>query len=198
MYFVWELVCESCGCLYMYQICVWEWDWREMWGSPCCAWVASCLIIFYCVCEYVLSCPVPVLVLFLGGGWCELVCVCTKERGEFLFGVVWVFLLLINPWGWCHVQVCVQLYDALICISMPAWLFFFFFSSFIHTGAHHFWDICDGCFLVVLAGPCSPFASFSSCQMLLGPGFCCFLIGQSQPSGVVGFKQHQYNSHCRT
>ena len=26
------------------------------------------------------------------------------------------------------------------------------FSSFIHTGAHHFWEVCDGCFLVFLAG----------------------------------------------
>ena len=75
---------------------------------------------FYCVCEYVLSCPVSVLVLvfFLGGGWCELVCVCTWERGGFLFGVG--VLVVINPWVGCHVQVCVRLYDALFCISMPA------------------------------------------------------------------------------
>ena len=35
---------------------------------------------------------------------------------------------ILNPWVWCHVQVCVQLYDALICISMPAWLYFFHLS----------------------------------------------------------------------
>ena len=149
---------------------------------------------FYCVYEYVLSCPVSVLVFFWGG--CELVCVCSRERGGFLFGVGWVFLLFINTWVWCHVQVCVQLHDALICISMPAWPYFFL--SFTHTGAHHFWEVCDGCFLVVFAGPCSPFASLSSCLILLGPGCCCLLLGQSQPSGVVGLKQHQYDSHYRT
>ena len=53
---------------------------------------------FYCVCEYVLSCPVSVLVLVFSLGGCELVCVCSRERGGFLFGVGWVFLLFINTW----------------------------------------------------------------------------------------------------
>ena len=69
-----------------------------------------------------MSCPVLSLSLslsfFLGG--CELVYVCTRERGEFLFwGGVGV-LVVINPWIGCHVQVCVRVYDALFCISMPA------------------------------------------------------------------------------
>ena len=47
-------------------------------------------------------------------------CVCTWERGGFLFwGGVGV-LVVINPWVGCHVQVCVRVYDALFCISMPA------------------------------------------------------------------------------
>ena len=35
-------------------------------------------------------CPCPCL-FFWGGGWCELVCVCTRERAGLLFGVGWVF-----------------------------------------------------------------------------------------------------------
>ena len=165
------------------------------WVGRRCAWVASGLIIFIVFVN--MSCPVLSLSFslsfFLGGGWCELVCVCSRERGGFLFGVGWVFLLFINTWVWCHVQVCVHLHDALICISMPAWLYFFIFHSYWGSP-----QVCDGCFRVVFAGPCSPFASLSSCLILLGPGCCYPLLGQSQPSGVVGFKQHQYDSHCRT
>ena len=166
MYFVWELVCESCGCLYMYQICVWEWDWREMWGSPRCAWVASGLIIFIVFVN--MSCPVLSLSLFLsffggGGGWCELVCVCSRERGGFLFGVGWVFLLFINTWVWCHVQVCVQLHDALICISMPAWLYFFIFHSYWGSPLlRSLWWLFSGCFC---------WALFSFCLSFLLPNF---------------------------
>ena len=29
-------------------------------------------------------------------------------------------LVVINPWVGCHVQVCVRVFDALFCISMPA------------------------------------------------------------------------------
>ena len=46
---------------------------------------------FYYISEcLVLSCLCPCPCLFLGG-WCELVCACTRERGGFLFGVGWVF-----------------------------------------------------------------------------------------------------------
>ena len=57
--------------------------------------------------------------------------------------------------------------------------------------AHHFWEFCDGSFLIVLARPCSNFASLSAkilpwSRLLLHFGM---LISQSRPSVVVGFKQ---------
>ena len=96
----------------------------------------------------VLSCLCPCPCFFFGGGgWCELVCVCSRERGGFLFGVGWVFLLFINTWVWCHVQVCVQLHDELICISMPAWLYFFIFHSYWGSPLlRSLWWLFSGCF----------------------------------------------------
>ena len=63
--------------------------------------------------------------------------------------------------------------------------------SHIHFEAHHFWEFCDGSFLIVLARPCSNFASLSAkilprSRLLLYFGM---LISQSRPSVVVGFKQ---------
>ena len=82
-------------------------------------------------------------------------------------------------WVCCHVQVYVQLFDAFIYISMPAWIF----SFLIHTWAHHFWVFCDGCFyfLVVFARPCSLFASFSSlfCLVLASAAFASMIANHS-------------------
>ena len=51
------------------------------------------------------------------------------------------------------------------------------------------------CFLIVLAWPGSLFASVFLPKFCLGPGICCILIGQSQPSGVVGFKKNSVYCH---
>ena len=66
----------------------------------------------------------------------------------------------------------------------------------MHTGAHHFWEFCEVCFLIVLAWPGSLFASSVFLpKFCLGPGICCILLGQSQPSGVVGFKKNIVYCH---
>ena len=124
MYFVWELVCESCGCLYMYQICVLRVRLKgDVRQSTLCM---GCLRShhFYCVCEYVLYC------LFLRGVWCELVCVCTRERGGFLFGVGWVALVVNKSLG---MMSCLSLCTALWCINLHfnACMTVFFHLSFI-------------------------------------------------------------------
>ena len=132
---------------------------------------------FYCVSEYVLSCLVSVLVLvfFWGGGvvWVS-VCLNLGEGRVSVWGGVSV-LVVINPWVGCHVQVCVRVYDALFCISMPAWLFFH---------------------LSLILGLTTSGKSVMAVFWFFLMG--CILVGQSQPSGVVGFKQHQYYSHRRT
>ena len=80
-----------------------------------------------------------------------------------------------------------------ICISMPSWLCFLILYSY---WAHHFWEFCEVCFLIVLAWPSSRFASpVFLPKFCLGPGICCILLGQSQPSGVVGFKKNIVYCH---
>ena len=93
-------------------------------------------------------------------------------------------LLFKKPWVW-QVQVYDQLYDAFAFQYLHDCVF----SFYIHTGAHHFWEFCEVCFLIVLAWPGSLFASVFFQKFCLGPGICCILIGQLQPSGVVGFKK---------
>ena len=44
----------------------------------------------------------------------------------------------------------------------------------IHFEAHHFWEFCDGSFLIVLARPCSNFASPSAKIFALVPAFVAF------------------------
>ena len=47
--------------------------------------------------------------------------------------------------------------------------------SHIHFEAHHFWEFCDGSFMIVLARPCFNFASIPFCQnFALVPAFVAF------------------------
>ena len=53
-------------------------------------------------------------------------CVYSRGRVGFVWGGVGFLLLWKKIWVCCHIQVYVQLYDALIFISMPAWPYFHF------------------------------------------------------------------------
>ena len=84
-------MCESCGCLYIPDLCLRVRLTGDVRQSTLCM---GCLRYHHFIVFVNMSCPVLSLSLslsFFWGGWCELVCVCTRERGGFLFGVGWVF-----------------------------------------------------------------------------------------------------------
>ena len=100
-------------------------DWWEC--------VRGCLVFGVCHVLSCLLCLIHVLIFFFETdhavhGLPQIaLCVYSRGRVGFLWGVGWVFCFFEKKiWVCCHVQVYVQLYDALIFISMPACLYFHF------------------------------------------------------------------------
>ena len=67
-------------------------------------------------------------------------------------------LLYYRMPGCCHVQGYYQL-QYVMHLQLNA---FMIVLSHIHFEAYHFWEFCDGSFLIVLARPCSHFTSLSA------------------------------------
>ena len=88
----------------------------------------GCLVFGICPVSSCLLCLILVFILFFiffetdAVHGLPQIALCVYSRGRVgFFGVGWVFVALKKKiWVCCHVQVYVQLYDALIFISMPA------------------------------------------------------------------------------